>query len=338
MQYTISTRKYFFLGILFAAIALGLLLLAPFLTVIVLSAALSVLFYPLYRWIYKKIAHGIAWVAALLTILIFILILCIPIFLVGITVINQVQDIYTWIISNGGFDAQVAKLNTFIGGIMPFGSLNIEQYANDIVASITDRAGVFFTATLSTIFSFLLIVLTMFYFLKDGDAWKATLVDLSPLSNETNSKILEKMKNAVNGIFKGYLLIGLTQGLLMGIGLWIFGVPNPALWGSITFIASLVPTIGTALIAVPAILFLAAMGETTNMIGLAIWSLVIVGTVDNFLNPIIVGRKIAIHPLLILFAVLGGIALMGPIGILVGPLIISFLYALMSVYKTEMTP
>lgn len=123
----------------------------------------------------------------------------------------------------------------------------------------------------------------------------------------------------------------------MGIGLFIFNVPNAALWGVIASIASLVPTIGTALISVPAIVFLLATGESTNAIGLAIWAGVAVGMVDNFLSPIVVGKKIDIPPFFILFSVLGGIALLGPIGILVGPLTVSLLYTLISIYRDEFT-
>ncbi|MEK7227860.1 MAG: AI-2E family transporter, partial [Patescibacteria group bacterium] len=118
-------------------------------------------------------------------------------------------------------------------------------------------------------------------------------------------------------------------------GLTIFQVPNAALWGVFAAVASLVPTVGTALVSIPVILFLLIVERTGAAIGFAVWAMVLVGSIDNFLNPYFVGKKIAIHPLLVLFSVLGGLVLMGPIGILVGPLAISFLYALSSVYKTE---
>jgi predicted PurR-regulated permease PerM len=100
-------------------------------------------------------------------------------------------------------------------------------------------------------------------------------------------------------------------------------------------IASLVPTFGTALVTIPAFIFLLVMGRTGAAVGFGIWALALVGTIDNTLNPIFVGKRINIHPMLVLFSVLGGVALMGPIGLLVGPLTISFMYALTSVYKTE---
>jgi predicted PurR-regulated permease PerM len=121
--------------------------------------------------------------------------------------------------------------------------------------------------------------------------------------------------------------------VLTGIGMSLFGVPNAALFGVLAGIASLIPSIGTALVAVPAIIFLLATGHPANAIGFAIWSGALVGMVDNFLNPYIVGTKLQVPPLLILFSVLGGISLMGPVGILIGPLTMSLLYVLMSLYR-----
>jgi predicted PurR-regulated permease PerM len=144
----------------------------------------------------------------------------------------------------------------------------------------------------------------------------------------------------INGVIRGYLLIALIQGILMGLGLVIFGVPNPALWGLVAGIAALVPTIGTGLVAIPIIIYLYTTGDTASAVGFLAWATVIVGLIDNLLNPIIVGRKINIHPLVILFSVLGGIALLGPAGILVGPLIVSLLYTLGNMYlrKFEKVP
>ena len=121
----------------------------------------------------------------------------------------------------------------------------------------------------------------------------------------------------------------------MGLGLWIFNVPNGALWGVVAAVTSLLPTFGTAFVSVPAMIFLIALGDTTSAVGLLIWAIVVVGLVDNFLSPILVGSKTHIPPLLILFAVLGGISVLGPVGILVGPLTVSLLYTLISIYRNE---
>jgi predicted PurR-regulated permease PerM len=330
------TRKHFFMGLLIIAFVLGIILFAPFLTTIVISAAVSVLFYPIYVWLKKRVAGDRSWLAALITIVAFIIIVCVPVFLLGVTAINQAQDIYTWINTHGGLEAQLGKVDKMLSRFFPQEFVHFQDYATNITDQFASHLGILFSSTVSTIVSFFLVVLTTFYFLKDGARWRQTIVELSPLTDENDHKIIEKLRSAVNAIFKGYLFIGFIQGALMTIGLWIFGVPNPALWGIITCITSLVPTLGTALVAIPAILFLLATGHTLSAVGLGAWCTVVVGAVDNLLNPIIVGRKIDIHPLLVLFSVLGGLIFIGPSGILIGPLVVSFIYALMSVYRTEM--
>lgn len=330
-----NTRKYFFFGLFVTGAVLTILILWPFAKVIVLSIALSAVFFPVYQF-FKKILR-VPWVASLVTVVIFLIVLCIPIFTIGTTVFKQSQGLYSWISDHGGLDNITKIFNRSIQNVFPYGSINLHDSITAVAGKFSSSIGSIFTATLATIFSLFLVSLSMFYFLKDGISWKQILVHFSPLSDESGNKILSKLNSAINGIIKGYLLIALAQGLLMGIGLYLFKVPNPALWGVVAGFASLVPTVGTALVAIPATIFLLATGHTASGIGFAIWAGALVGTIDNFLNPYVVGKKISIHPLLVLFSVLGGIVLVGPIGILIGPLTISFMYALSSVYKTEVS-
>jgi len=180
-----------------------------------------------------------------------------------------------------------------------------------------------------------LLLLAIFYFLKDGEGWKKALLYMSPLSGEANQKILSRLVQTINGVLKGYLLIAFIQGTLMGIGLTIFHVPNSAIWGVVAGIASIIPPFGTAVVSVPAVIFLFFTGHIGLAIGLLIWAIIIVGAGDNILNPYIVGHKINIPPFLILFSVLGGIELIGPVGILIGPLTVSLLYTLIEIYQSE---
>ena len=184
-------------------------------------------------------------------------------------------------------------------------------------------------------FSFILLLLSIFYFLKDGKTWKKTIIKLSPLSDVDDEKIIEKLFQTINGVIKGTLFIAFVQGILMGIGLTIFGVQHAAIWGVVAAITSLIPSIGTAMVSIPAIIFLFATDHMVPAIGLTIWSLIVVGTIDNFLTPYVIGKKINIPPFLILFSVLGGIVLLGPVGILIGPLAVSLLYTLTEIYQKE---
>lgn len=328
-----TIKKYFFLSLFLIAMTLTAAILWPFAKVLVLAIALSAVLAPVYDFFKQHIKFP--WLASLATLIVFIVVLCIPLFFVGTLVFNQSQSLYAWVVDHGGFNNITQIFNQSIEHVFPHGAINLKDNVASMVENFSSKIGVVFTATLSTLFSFLLLILSMFYFLKDGAQWKKIIIHLMPFSDESGHKIFTTLIVAVKGIVKGYLSIGIVQGILMGIGLQIFGVPNAALWGVLAAVASLVPTVGTALVAIPAIIFLVISGNTGGAIGFGIWAAVLVGTVDNFLNPYIVGKRIEIHPILVLFSVLGGIALMGPIGILVGPLVISFLYSLASIYKTE---
>ena len=255
---------------------------------------------------------------------------------IGVVVFNQSQNAYQIIINNTGSLSFLDSINSSINKILPIGvSFDLHTKISNFISLISNNMASIFTSTLSTLFSFFLTLLSIFYFLKDSTRWKRALLVLSPLSDVDDKKIINRFSRAVNGIIKGYLFIALLQGILMGLGLALFGVPNPALWGLVTMFTALIPTVGTALISVPAIIFLFLTGNTMQAIGLFVWAVAIVGMVDNLLSPIVIGNKIDLPPLLILFSVLGGISFLGPVGILVGPLTISLLYTLILIYRNE---
>ncbi|MFA5937006.1 MAG: AI-2E family transporter [Candidatus Paceibacterota bacterium] len=327
-------ERYFFFTLLFLTLIFSFLIFRPFWIVLVLGICFSIVLYPIYEWFNRRKLPN--WLSAFLTVLFFIIIIGVLLFGVGIVVFNQSQNVYHIVVNNGSTFSFIDSLNNSINKILPEGiSFNLYDKISNIISYITSNVTSVFTSTFSTLFSFLLTFLSIFYFLKDSKRWKKAIIILSPLSDVDDEKILNKLTDSVNGIMKGNLFIALIQGLLMGIGLTLFGVPNPALWGLIAIIASFVPTIGTSLISVPAVIFLFVTGNTIEAIGLLLWATLVVGLIDNFLSPVIVGNKINVPPLLILFAVLGGISLLGPVGILVGPLTISLLYTLISIYRYE---
>ena len=179
-------------------------------------------------------------------------------------------------------------------------------------------------------------VVSLDYVLKDGDKWKKGLINIIPLRDENANDILNNLKKSINRIFKGSFIIAIAQGTLAWVGFTIFGVPNAIIWAVVAGVASFIPSIGTSVVTVPAILFLFFSGMQLQALGLLIWSAVIVGTIDNVLAPYIISKDTEIPSLFILFAILGGVALIGPLGILIGPLILSFLYSLISIYKKEL--
>jgi predicted PurR-regulated permease PerM len=178
-----------------------------------------------------------------------------------------------------------------------------------------------------------IFIITLYYVLIDGQNLKKRIIRLSPLDDKEDESVFARLELAVNSVIKGNVVIASIQGTLTALGFVLFGIPNSILWGLTAVISSLIPSIGTALVLVPGVLYLFVTGSTLNAVGLLLWGTIIVGAVDNVLKPKLIGTQLQVHPLFVLLSILGGISLLGPIGILLGPLVFSLLFALIDVYS-----
>lgn len=327
-------EKYFFFGLLLATLIFTFFIFRPFWVVLVLGISFSIVLYPFYEWLHgKKIPSSLA---SFITVLCFTIILCGPILGISTLVFKQSENVFTTIVANRGTEPFLDSINNTIQKILPENiAFDAREKTSEFISYVYSNIANIFKTTLSAFFSFILMLLIIFYFLKDGSKWKRYITVISPLSDKDDEKIIHRLTLSVNGIIKGTLFVSLIQGIAMGLGLWIFDVPNPALWGTIAMVTSLLPTLGTAIVSIPAIIFLFFTGDMVNTIGLTIWAALFVGMIDNFLSPLVMGKTMKIPALLILFAVLGGISFLGPAGILVGPLSVSLLYTLISIYRNE---
>lgn len=333
---TKSTEQYFLFGLLFLMLVFTFFIFKPFWVVLVLGASFALVLSPIHRWLKK---HKLpSWLSALLTVLLFLIVICGPLLGIGVLVFDQSQSLYRVVASGQNIYPFVDHINSSINKLLPSGfSFNIYQKISDFLYLLSDNVAQIFSTTLTTVFSFVLILLTIFYFLKDGEKWKQYIISLSPISDINDNKIIHRLKETVNSVVFGYLFVALCQGVLMGIGLYVFGVPHPALWAMVSAIASLIPTVGTSLVSIPVIIFLYSTGHVVSAIGFLCFAVLLVGLIDNFLSPLIVSKKVKIPEFMILFSVLGGVAMFGPIGVLIGPITISMLHALISIYKDEPT-
>lgn len=335
MQTTQSERHFIFI-LLVIVLIITLAILYPFLTVIILSGAFAVVLTPLYRWINKKVTKGISWLSSILTIVIFLIALCAPLVFVGNAVFIQTQDAYYSIANNGGADKFITSLDNSINSILPEGfTFDTSTKITNFIISLSDNFASIFTSTFNSIVMFIIMIFALFYLLKDGESWKKGLISILPLSDENANKILSSLNDSINRVLKGSFIIAIAQGILAWVGFMVFGVPNAAIWAVVAGIASFVPTLGTSVVSVPAIIYLFATGMQIQALGLLLWSMLLIGTIDNLLSPYIISKDTNIPSIFILFAILGGISLMGPVGIIIGPLILSLLYSLISIYKSN---
>lgn len=330
---TPKTEKIFLLVLLVIALFLTFTALYPFLTTIIVAAAFTVILKPVYEWIKKKLGDRAA-LSSLITVILFIIVLAIPIFFIGSVIFKQSQNAYQFITQGGNTSDFIQQIDYSINKLMP-DAFPFDTYGkiNSLITLISNNIGNFFSTTLNTLVLFLLTMFTMFYMFKNGEQWKEGLIKIIPLSPIHINEILESLKNSINRVLKGSFIIAIVQGVLAWAGYWIFGIPNPALWGVIAGLASFIPTFGTSIISIPAVIFLLITGLPLHALGLLIWSMILVGSIDNVLSPYIISKNSEIPPIFILFAILGGLSLVGPVGILIGPLILSFLYSIVSIYR-----
>ncbi len=329
----------FFYILLLGVFIIALLIFWPFLKVLFLASVFAVVFYPLYKkfvsWFSFK---GDKAVSALFTVLIVLLVILLPCIGLGFLIFQEINNVYFDLIANTNNNSIISFLTqsgNYINQVLPFDIVpelsteNIQGYAEQAYQWILGHFGSLFSSVFKIVLSTFIMILALFFFLRDGEKFKNNLISLSPLRDTYDEDILAKIKLAINSVIKGSLLIAIIQGILATIGFGIFGVPSAILWGAVAVLAAIIPSVGTAIVILPAVIFLFFTKSAAAAIGLLIWGIVIVGLVDNVLAPFVLERGIKIHPFLILLSVLGGLSLFGPIGFLAGPVILSLLLHLL---------
>ncbi len=334
-------RPYFLLGIIVGVIVLLFFILKPFLIPLSLAAMFAVVFNPVYQYLLQKM-NGRSALAALVTVLVATVCAVVPLSFLVIRVVAEGQHILTLLSNGSGLEyLQTAFLyvgelfNRYLPSAGQFSATmasSIDSYAKDALSLIVSNVGGLFSSVAQILFSLLIFLISLFYLLRDGEQLRKTLVHLSPLADRDDDLVLNKLKLAVNSVVRGNFTVVLVQALLAVVGLSLFGVPNPVLWGMVAGLAAFIPGLGSSLVLLPAAGFLVITGDVWPAVGLVVWAVAVVGLIDNLLAPKLVGRGAQLHPLIVLLSVLGGLAFFGPAGLFLGPLSASLLFALLMIY------
>lgn len=325
---------YFFLALFALVVALSFFIFKPFLATLLVAATFAVIFEPLHRFLSARLP-GWPRLSALLTVVLICLAVLLPLFTFSFQVFREASDLFEFLNNErqtGTLENVLARGEAMLSDYIPGVNFNFAQFSRQFLNWLVQNLGGFFTGFLSFTVNLFLFIVALYYFLKDGRKLFQAVKVLSPLPDNQDEHILRRLELAINSVIKGALAIALIQGMLTSLGFWVFGVPHPILWGSLAAIAALIPSVGTALVIVPAITFLYFTGQTGPALGLVIWGVCAVGLIDNLLAPILINRGIRLHPFIILLSVLGGLTLFGPVGFLLGPLVISLLFALLDIH------
>jgi predicted PurR-regulated permease PerM len=339
-----NLRTAFVLLLVAAVSALFVAVAWPFLKPLLLGALLAGLFHPLYRWI-TRLLGGRQSLGAAVTLLVLLVLGLGPISAFLGLVLQQAltmsDQAIPWLSQHLG---AASTFNVHDWLVQRFPALakyvpSQEQLLQQ-VDTAAKTAGAFLvtfasrmTATTAAFLLNLFVMLyAMFFFFKDGHKILERIFYYLPLNDEDETRMLARFTSITRATVKGTLVIGIIQGALAGIAFWVAGIEGAALWGTIMTILSIIPGIGAALVWVPAVIILFVTGQSLTATLLAAWCAAVVGTVDNFLRPMLVGRDAKMPDLLILIGTLGGLFLFGPMGFIVGPIVCGLFLTVWDIY------
>jgi predicted PurR-regulated permease PerM len=328
------------IGIIIAVVMtiVSFLIVKPFLVAILSAAALAYIFYPFYSNLQKYVRSRST--AAFVICALVVLIVVIPLTFVTLALSYEVKGGYSFL-------KNYLETKQYTGVKLPPLLTQWSDYLPQVTDLTQELANQFFDMLQNILkgipnvaLSIFVTVFSCYYFLKHGKDIYKFFSEMIPLSEGRYKQILSRFDDLSRGMLMGQIVVGLVQGSLAWLGFFCLGVPNPVLWGSLTAVISIIPLLGAVIIWLPIVLYLFIVGTITGVywkaIVLLLYGTFVVSTIDNILKPKIVGERANIHPLIILFGILGGIQLFGIPGILIGPLVLTIFDLVVEIYKESL--
>jgi predicted PurR-regulated permease PerM len=347
-----SLERYRKIGFGIVCALIGLLvvwLLLPLWQAFAWGIALSILVFPLYRRLEKRMSPNFA---AATTTLLALLFIVLPISLIGLAIYGEAHTIATHLKTEGSenpVETTIAQAQRLLEAALQ--SLGIENFdlkktLQDGLQPLLGNVPLLIRSAIKGALNFIFALLLLFFVLRDARKLSAPSLDLIPLPADKSQKVLDSVYDTVHATFFGIVLVALVQGTLTGIALWVLGLPAPLMWGMATVVLCTLPFVGAPVVWVPMCLLLASQNRWVEAAGLALFGILVIGLVDNVFRPIIIGARVKLHAIAVFFAIMGGILTLGPIGILVGPVLLSVALGAVEVLRgmasvsteTEATP
>lgn len=312
----------------------------PFIGVIAWATVLVIIFYPAHKRLAQRIKSPS--LAALVSCVLVILIILVPIALLTLAVfkelanaVQSMQAAFNYILDPNS--RVTGPILNFLGRYMDVSQLYSEEFLVErlqgVSGQLAGRTLGFLGGLAGVIVQMFFVIFTMYYFFKDGDNIFRNVRDSLPLEREQAESIMTRTREVIDASVYGVLTIAIIQGVLGGLAFWVLGLRSALIWGVAMTFLSMVPMLGAFLVWVPAAIYLALSGHYVKAILLALWGTLVIGMIDNFLRPKLVGGRTRLHELLIFFAVLGGLNVFGVLGVVLGPVVLAITLALIDVYR-----
>jgi predicted PurR-regulated permease PerM len=343
-QASLSTERYQKMFILITAVVISLLfysMIKSFLVSLLLAGILAGMTHPVYERL-RRWLGGRRPLASIATVLIVLLVIVGPLVgffgIVASEAVQVAQGVAPWV------EQQISHPNELDRLLqrLPFAE-RLAPYQDQIASKLAEFAGKVGTFLVNSIaagtrgtavffFHLFVMMYALFFFLIDGKRILNKILYYMPLSSDHESRMVERFTSVARATIKGTLVIGVVQGGLAGLAFAVFGIHGATFWGTIMAVLSIIPGVGTALVWIPAVIYLVAVGETGAAVGLFVWCAAVVGSVDNVLRPWLVGKDTKMPDLLILLGTLGGLLLFGAAGIVIGPIVAALFVTIWDIY------
>ncbi len=324
------------------------LVLRPFWSAIFWAMVVTVLFAPMQIRLLPRLGHRRT-LTALITLLTLSVIVIIPVLALLSAFIQQGAAFYAMIesrqIEPAQFIDQVVNAVPFVPALMERTGVDTDSIRAYLASSATGISEIIAQQALAigrntvnfTVKLVLMLYLT-FFLLRDGDRLLALMDAAVPLSETRKQLLFRKFVEVTRATVKGNLLVAMVQGALGGLIFWLLDIPAPILWAVVMAFLSMIPAVGAALVWAPVALYLYATGAWFDASVLVAYGALIIGLADNVLRPILVGRDTKLPDYIVLFSTMGGIALLGINGFVIGPLIAAVFLAFWNIFIADINP
>ncbi len=306
----------------------------PFLAAITWALALAVVAYPLNRLLKRWLRPN---PAALLAVLAVVIVLLAPgTFLIqkGIEEARGSMEAIGQNFSSTGIQ-QTRERYPIIAGAVDWlaARFDLNQELKRATGALASQASAILGGSVRLVTGFVIMLITLFYFLRDNETLLQYLRRLVPLSKAETDQLFRRVSDTIYATLYGNVAVKLVQGVLGGAMFWVLGLPAPVLCGMAMALFAMIPVVGTSLVWGPAAIVLLIQGSWVKAIVLAAWGSLVVSLIDNFLYPILIASELRIHTLGVLLSILGGLIAFGLAGAVLGPVILASTSALLEVWR-----
>jgi predicted PurR-regulated permease PerM len=340
-------QRTVFLLLLAAVTAAFFWILMPFFGAVLWAIALAILFNPLYKRLLKKMPKRRN-LAALATLAICLVIVIIPLAIVTVSLVQEAslvtQRIRTGEINFGRYLQQIiGVLPLWLVNLLDrFGLGNMEAMLSRIGQGAAQTGQLIATQALNIgqntfdfLVSFALMLYMLYFFVRDGAALSKTVREALPMARPHTHLLLNKFTNVIRATIKGNVAVAAVQGALGGLAFWVLGVQGALLWAVMMAFLSLLPAVGAALVWLPVAIYFLATGHVWEGVSLIVFGVVVIGLVDNVLRPILVGKDTQMPDYIVLMSTVGGMALFGVNGFVIGPVVAALFMATWDLFASS---